>query len=121
MSSPDTWSVPELASIPNLTYDELAEHIRLARVNPGHYHEVWEFLKTELENRSPLKYYKCMKCAHTVYEQTQIRAPQGSLSSFFGVETAEYKAVVCARCKFTEFYEGSVPVGEQALNALFGN
>jgi predicted nucleic-acid-binding Zn-ribbon protein len=61
-----------------------------------------------------------MKCSHGKYEEHQFRASKGGLGSFFGVESAQYKAIVCARCKFAEIYQGSVPVGQQALNFVFG-
>lgn len=120
MPSEHTWSVPTRESIPSLTHDQLAEHLRLANVNAGHYLEVREALETELKSRSPTSSYRCMKCGHEKYELHQIRAPRSLLGSFFGVESAQYSAVVCARCKFTEFYQGTVPVGEQALDFLLG-
>ncbi len=120
MHKEDTWSVPSLDAIPALTHDQLSEHLRLASVNIGHYREIHEALKTELLARSPTSSYQCMKCGHTRYELNQIRASRTWLSSFFGVETAQYKAVVCARCKFTEFYQGTVPLGQQAMDAVFG-
>ena len=120
MPSKETWSVPSRESIPSLTHDQLAEHVRLARVNAGHYLEVREAMETELQSRSPTSNYKCMKCGHERYELNQIRATRSWLSSFFSVESAQYKAVVCARCKFTEFYQGKVPLGEQALDIVFG-
>ncbi len=120
MQSHISWSVPALQSIPGLTHDQLSEHLRLARVNPGHYLEVREALESELRARSPTSSYRCMKCGHEQYELNQIRASRSWLSSFFSVESAQYKAVVCARCKFTEFYQGTVPLGEQALDMVFG-
>ena len=120
MPSEDTWSVPTRESIPSLTHDQLSEHLRLARINAGHYMDVNEALVTELKSRSPTSSYKCMKCDHEKYELHQIRAPRSLLSSFFGVESAQYRAVVCTRCKFTEFYQGTVPIGEQALDFLLG-
>ncbi len=120
MPSKDTWFVPSRESIPSLTHDQLAEHLRLASVNAGHYHEVREAMEQELQSRSPTSNYKCMKCGHEKYELNQIRATRSWLSSFFSVESAQYMAVVCARCKFTEFYQGTVPLGEQALDIVFG-
>jgi uncharacterized protein len=120
MPSNDTWSVPACESIPALTHDQLSEHLRLAAVNVGHYQEVREALEEELQARSPTSSYKCMKCGHDKYELNQIRATRSWLSSFFSVESAQYKAVICARCKFTEFYQGTVPLGQQALDIVFG-
>lgn len=120
MPSKDTWSVPSRESISSLTHDQLSEHLRLAAVNVGHYQLVRKDLEDEIQSRSPTSSYRCMKCGHEKYELNQIRATRSWLSSFFGVESAQYKAVVCARCKFTEFYQGTVPLGEQAIDIVFG-
>ena len=120
MKHSEVWSVPSPESIPSLSHDALSEHIRLSRVNPGHYEAVSQLRQRELSARSPVQQFKCMKCGHGQYQLNQIRVTRTWLSSFFGVESAQYKAVICARCKFTEFYEGRVPVGQQALDVLFG-
>ena len=120
MPSKNTWSVPSRELIPSLTHDQLSEHLRLADVNVGHYQGIRDALEKELDSRSPTANYRCMKCGHEKYELNQIRATRSWLSSFFSVESAQYKAVVCARCKFTEFYQGTVPLGEQALDIVFG-
>ncbi|PKO68968.1 MAG: hypothetical protein CVU22_06115 [Betaproteobacteria bacterium HGW-Betaproteobacteria-16] len=120
MSDP-SWAVPAVADIPALTHDQLAEHWRLAQVNRAHYAPVAQALEDELAARSPTAQYCCMKCGHTHFQINQIRATRSWLSSFFGVESAQYKAVICARCKFTEFYQETVPLGQQALDAVFGS
>ncbi len=120
MTSEESWSVPSHDVIPSLTHDQLSEYIRLANVNIGHYAGVREALEAELRARSPTHQYKCMKCGHDKYQLAQFRAAQGGLGSFFGVESAQYQGIVCARCKFTEFYQGTVPAGQQALDFLFG-
>lgn len=112
--------VPQPGSVPDLTFDQLSEHLRLAKVNAGNYLHVREALEAEMAKRSPTTNYRCMKCQHSSYELHQIRATRSWLSSFFGVESAQYKAVVCARCKFTEFYQGTVPLGQQALDFVLG-
>jgi hypothetical protein len=114
-------NLPSIADIPSLTFDELAEHKRLSRANVGLYMNLVEHLDRELLARSPSTNYKCMKCGHTKYEEHQLRAPQGGLGSFFSVESAQYTSIVCSRCKFAELYQGTVPIGQQALDFLFGN
>jgi predicted nucleic-acid-binding Zn-ribbon protein len=116
----EVWSVPQPAEVSELTHDQLSEHLRFAQVNRAHYAAVVNALKTELAKRSPTSDYQCMKCGHQRYQLNQIRTPRTWLSAFFGVETAQYQAVVCSRCKFTEFYQGSVPLGQQVLDAVFG-
>ena len=108
------------ANVQDLTHDELSEHLRLAKVNRAHYAHVVDTLEKEWANRSPTSNYRCMKCGHGRYQLNQIRTARSGLSAFFGVETAQYQAVVCSRCKFTEFYQGSVPLSQQVLDAVFG-
>ncbi len=54
------------------------------------------------------------------YEVYQLRAPQGFWSAFFDVQTAQYQAIVCARCSFTELYHGEVGIGQQVADLMFG-
>ena len=112
--------LPSVSDIPSLPFDALAEHKRLSRVNLEHYLGLVEHIDKELLARSPTANYKCMKCGHTKYEEHQFRAPQGGLGSFFGVESAQYTSIVCSRCKFAELYQGSVPIGQQALDFVIG-
>jgi predicted nucleic-acid-binding Zn-ribbon protein len=112
--------LPTIAEIPFLSFDELTEHKRLSRVNHELYLELVEHIDKELLARSPAANYKCMKCGHSQYEEHRLRASQGGLGSFFGVESAQYTSIVCTRCKFSELYQGSVPIGQQALDFVFG-
>jgi uncharacterized protein len=112
--------LPQVSEIPTLTYDELSEHKRLSRVNVERYLDIVEHIDKELQARSPTGNYKCMKCSHPKFEEHRLRAPQGGLGSFFGVESAQYTAIVCSRCKFSELYQGDVPIGQQALDFVFG-
>jgi uncharacterized protein len=112
--------LPTIVEIPSLTFDQLAEHKRLSRVNLEQYLPIVEHIDRELLARSPTANYKCMKCGNTKYEEHRLRATQSGLGSFFGVETAQYTSVVCSRCKFSELYQGNVPIGQQALDLVFG-
>jgi hypothetical protein len=121
MSASTAWRVPSPAEIPGLSYDALVEHLRLSKVNVGHYQSVASALQEELAKRSPTNAYRCTKCGHTEYQVGAIRTARSGWSSFFGVETAQYHAIICAHCKYTEFYQGKVPPGQQALDFLFGS
>jgi len=112
--------LPSVSDIPSLTFDELTEHKRLSRVNLERYLGLVEHIDKELLVRSPTANYKCMKCGHTKFEEHRLRAAQGGLGSFFGVESAQYTSIVCSRCKFSELYQGHVPIGQQALDFVFG-
>ena len=111
----------QAGSIPTLTYAELQEHIRLAKVNPGSYAHLIESLQREHEQRSPTRNYKCSKCSHQKFHIGQIRTARSFLSSLFNVQSARYAAVVCSHCSFTEFYQGHVSAGEQAIDFVFGS
>ncbi|WP_041388556.1 zinc ribbon domain-containing protein [Polaromonas sp. JS666] len=115
-----SWSVPDAEAIPRLSHSELSEHLRLSKVNPGHYLHVTPLLEKELESRSPTAKYRCMKCGNGEFEVQAIRTARSLLGSVFGVESAKYTAVICRRCSFTEFYNGRVPPGEQALDFVLG-
>jgi predicted nucleic-acid-binding Zn-ribbon protein len=112
--------VPSVGDLPTLSLTALLEHQRLASVNPGHYADVVSHIDAEIATRDPSRNYRCMKCGHGEFENHQIRATRSWLSSLFSVETAQYRALVCARCHFTEFYQGDVPIGQQALDFLLG-
>lgn len=106
--------------IPKLTHDELAEHIRLSEVNAGEYLGLKQALQDELASRDPTVDYSCPKCSHTGFETHQVRTTSGFFSSFFGVETTKFRVIVCARCKYSEFYQGYTSAGAQALDFMLG-
>jgi uncharacterized protein len=113
--------LPKSASdIALLTYDQLAEHVRLSRSNVEKYQALLPLIRAELEARTPEKNFKCMKCGHAHFEPHEVRAADGPLSSLFGVEPARYRALVCQRCKFTELYQGNAHVAQQVLDFLLG-
>lgn len=111
--------IPE--QIPSLTYDKLLEHIRLSKVNSDEYAGLHTALREELQKREPTNNYKCFKCGHTEFEEHQARVVQGFWSAYFNLQSGRYRAIVCSRCKFTEFYQGEVGVGQQAIDFLLGN
>lgn len=118
MSFDPPLSIPAVEQIPGLTYDQLAEHVRLARANVDRYQTLLPHLRAELELRTPERTYRCMKCGHQHFNPHEIRAADGPLSSLFGVEPAKYRALVCQRCKFTEFYQGNAHLAQQVLDFL---
>lgn len=107
--------------IQNLSYDELKEHIRLSKANVALYQGLIVALVTELESRNPLKNYKCFKCSHIKYDLREMRVAQSFWGGLFDFHSGLYVAVVCARCKFTEFYQGDASHGEQVADLMFGS
>jgi predicted nucleic-acid-binding Zn-ribbon protein len=112
--------VPKPEDVTSLSYFELVEHLRLSKVNPGHYLEIAPVLQQELAARSPTSNYKCVKCGHTECDVEESRTSRSLLGSMFGVDSAKYTAIVCRRCSYTEFYSGRVSAGEQALDFFVG-
>lgn len=105
----------------NLSYDELKEHIRLAGVNREMYFGVRQAMLDEISKRSPVHEYKCCKCSHLKYEIRQMRVPSGVLSAIVNWNIARYSAVVCARCKYTEFYHGNISDSEFVVEVFLGS
>jgi uncharacterized protein len=110
----------KIADLPALTYDALAEHIRLAEVNADEYSRIIDALRDELGRRDPTNSYACAKCGHKEHEVRELRGTGGFISSIFNVQSEKYKAVICRRCKFAEFYHGKVSDGQVAMDVFLG-
>ncbi len=110
----------ELEDIPNLTFDQLVEHIRMSKINSDEYTGLVKALDTELELREPTVSYKCKHCSHTEYEEHQLRASGGFFSAMFDIQTEKYRVITCKRCKFSEMYQGVVGAGQFAADILLG-
>ncbi|MFO7840595.1 MAG: zinc ribbon domain-containing protein [Fidelibacterota bacterium] len=57
--------------------------------------------------------FVCPKCGNRQYELDEIRTTGGRLSKFLDVQNKKFTAVVCERCKYTEFY--------RARSSMLGN
>jgi predicted nucleic-acid-binding Zn-ribbon protein len=108
-------------AVSELTFAELEEHLRLAKVNPGHYQHLVEPLHAERAKRDPVARFKCAKCAHEKCHTSELRGTRSFLSSLFNVQSARFFAVICSRCSYSEFYQGRVPPSEQAMDFIFGS
>ena len=106
--------------IPNLTYDELIEHIRMSKINSDEYEGLVLPLKEELSLREPTVNYSCPKCGHEKHEERQLRAAGGGFSALFDIQTEKYRVISCARCKYSEVYHGQASIGEQVLDFMVG-
>jgi uncharacterized protein len=110
----------EKEEIPNLTFEQLVEHIRMSKINSDEYTGLVKALDKELELREPTINYSCKNCSHTEYEEHQLRASGGLFSAIFDIQTEKYRVITCKRCKFSELYQGVVGAGEFAADVLFG-
>jgi len=48
--------------------------------------------------------YRCAKCGSTTCEVVEVSTAGGGIARFFNFQSRRFSAVVCDRCKFTEFY-----------------
>ena len=51
--------------------------------------------------------YVCPKCGSRKYELDRIRTTGGGLSKLLDVQNKKFTAVVCEKCKYTEFYRAN--------------
>ena len=48
--------------------------------------------------------FSCAKCGSTSYETRELRASGGFWSKIFDVQGQRYTAIICSRCRYTEFF-----------------
>jgi predicted nucleic-acid-binding Zn-ribbon protein len=48
--------------------------------------------------------YRCVKCGGQGCEVVEVSTTGGGIARFFDFQNRRFSAVVCDRCKFTEFY-----------------
>jgi len=61
-----------------------------------------------MKSEIPMFRYTCPKCGSKHYKISEIRVTYSLLTQIFNVQAAKYSALICERCKYTEFY--NVPV-----------
>ena len=49
--------------------------------------------------------YKCPKCTNNTCEIGEMRVAGGFWSKIFDVQGGKYTAVICQRCRYTEFFK----------------
>ena len=103
-----------------MSFDELKEHLRLSDVNREEYFEVKAAMQREMAARSPIHSYRCAKCGYEKHEQREMRVAPGLFSALVDWDIAKYTAVVCDRCKYTEFYHGDISDAEFVAQVMFG-
>lgn len=48
--------------------------------------------------------YRCAKCGGQSCEVVEVSTTGGGIARFFDFQNRRFSAVVCDRCKYTEFY-----------------
>jgi predicted nucleic-acid-binding Zn-ribbon protein len=51
-----------------------------------------------------LSNYRCAKCGGQAHEVVEVSTTGGGIARFFDFQNRRFSAVVCERCKYTEFY-----------------
>ena len=62
--------------------------------------------------------YRCPKCGHATCEVVEVSTAGGGISRFFDMQNRRFSAVVCDRCKFTEFYRTPASALSKVLDFL---
>ena len=61
-----------------------------------------------MKSEYPILKYTCPKCGSRRYKVSEIRVAFNAFTQIFDLQAAKYTAVICEKCRFTEFY--NVPV-----------
>jgi hypothetical protein len=62
--------------------------------------------------------YRCPKCDHRTCEVVEVSTTGGGIARFFDFQNRRFSAVVCDRCKFTEFYRTTASGLSKVLDLL---
>jgi len=69
----------------------------------------------KMKNEFPLIKYTCPKCGGRKCSMSEIRVAHSLFTQLFDLQARKYSAVVCDKCKYTEFY--MVPL--KKINTVF--
>jgi predicted nucleic-acid-binding Zn-ribbon protein len=69
----------------------------------------------KMKNDLPMIKFTCPKCGNRKYSVKEIRVAYNVFTQLFDIQAARYTAIVCDKCKYTEFY--NVPV--KKINGVF--
>lgn len=76
-------------------------------------------MKAKMKSEIPVFKYSCPKCGNRSYVLKEIRVTYSPATQIFNFPFARYSAVVCDRCKYTEFY--NVPLKKiSTITDFFG-
>jgi uncharacterized protein len=57
-----------------------------------------------MKSEVPVLKYTCPKCGGKKYKVSEIRVAYNLFTQLFDIQAAKYSALICERCKYTEFY-----------------
>lgn len=64
--------------------------------------------------------YRCPKCGGRTCEVIEVSTTGGGIARFFDFQNRRFSAVVCERCKFTEFYRTEATLLSKVLDLAGG-
>ena len=62
--------------------------------------------------------YRCAKCGGQSCEVVEVSTAGGGIARFFDFQNRRFSAVVCDRCKYTEFYRTRASTLSKVLDFL---
>ena len=62
----------------------------------------------KMKNELQMMKYTCPKCGGRKHRVSEIRVAYNVFTQIFDLQAARYTAIICEKCKYTEFY--NVPV-----------
>jgi predicted nucleic-acid-binding Zn-ribbon protein len=57
-----------------------------------------------MKSETPVLRYACPKCGGKKYKISEIRVAYNLFTQLFDIQAAKYTALICEKCKYTEFY-----------------
>lgn len=70
---------------------------------------------------SQLTNFHCPKCGGTACEVLQVSTTGGGIARFFDFQNRRFSAIVCDRCKYTEFYRTQASGLSKVLDFIGSN
>ena len=61
-------------------------------------------MRNQAKGKSMERGYQCPKCGHGAFKTSEMRATGGFLTKLFDIQSKKFTTVICAYCKYTEFY-----------------
>jgi len=72
-------------------------------------------MEEKMKSELPIIRYTCPKCGGRKYSVSEIRVDHSLFTQLFNLLATKYSAIVCEKCKYTEFYK--VPLNK--INTVF--
>jgi predicted nucleic-acid-binding Zn-ribbon protein len=89
-------------------------------VNKDKYPEQLEKIKLEIAKRQGAA-YQCPKCGGNAYETSSFLTHTNVMASAMNAGSAQFRAITCLSCGFTEIYKVHQSIPEQMVKFLFSS